>query len=70
MSDKKKFHIVYFNPKTKESKVEAVEYLTFNEVASHSFVEVKKLWERTKDTWEIVAVYDLQYQIDSISCLT
>ena len=70
MSEEKKFQIVYSNKKTKEAKIETIEKLTFQEVASHAFGEVKKLFERTGDTWEIVGVYKLDYKLDYDSCMT
>jgi len=67
---KNKYHIVLANTKTKEQKIVGYESLTFAETASKAYVEAKKLLEKTGTTWEIVSIYNLNYNFDIAVQLT
>ena len=67
---KNKYHIVLVNTKTKEQKIIGYESLTFAESASKAYVESKKLFETTGTAWEIVSIYNLNYNFDIAVQLT
>lgn len=69
MSEEKKFHIVLFNKKTKEIKVLTASKLSFNEVASYAYEQRVKLIERTGEGWDIVNIYDINFNFESKSTL-
>lgn len=65
VSEEKRFHIVFSNKKTKEAKVLTVKKLTFSEVASHAYGECKRLIEKTGEGWEIVNIYDVNFDFET-----
>ncbi len=67
---KNKYHIVLVDTKTKEQKIIGYESLTFAETASKAYLESKKLSEMTGTDWEIVSIYNLNYNFDMAVQLT
>lgn len=65
MSEEKRFHIVFSNKNTKEVKVLTARKLTFSEVASHAYGECRKLIEKTGEGWEIVNIYDVNFDFET-----
>ena len=62
---KKKFHIFYFCPDTKETKIKREKYNSFSEAASHAYIGAHVLREKTHEQWEVCAIYDLTYDFGS-----
>jgi len=70
MIEKNKFHIIIINTKTKEQKLFSSEHHTFSEAASKGYLESRKLWEKTGDAWDIVSIYNVNYNFDIAVQLT
>ena len=70
MIEKKKYHTIIVNIKTKEQKIFLIEAHEFSEVASRAYLEARKLWEKTGFEWEIVSVYNVNYNFDMAIQLT
>ena len=70
MIEKNKFHIIITNTKTKEQKLFSCEHYLFSEAASKAYLESRKLWETTGDTWDIVSIYNVNYNFDIAVQLT
>lgn len=60
----KRFQFVIHNPKTEETKIRNIERRTFNDAVVDARIFAKGEWERTGDVWDLVAVYDMYYQLD------
>ena len=60
----KRYQFVIHNPKTEETKIRNIERRTFNDAVVDARIFAKGEWERTGDVWDLVAVYDMYYQLD------
>ena len=60
----KRFQFVIHNPKTEETKIRNIERRNFDEAVVDARIFAKGEWERTGDVWDLVAVYDMYYQLD------
>ena len=66
----KHYQVVVTCPKTKEVKIINKSQRSFARVASFSYIEVKKLLERTGEEWVISAIYDMAFKFDAKKPLT
>tara|TARA_R100000995_G_scaffold31805_1_gene14224 strand:- start:442 stop:648 length:207 start_codon:yes stop_codon:yes gene_type:complete len=60
----KRFQFIIHNPKTEEVKMRNIERRTFNDAVVDARVYAQCEWENTGDTWDLVAVYDMDYEFD------
>ena len=60
----KRFQFVIQNPKTKEVKMRNIERRTFNDAVVDARIYTQCEWENTGDTWDLVAIYDMDYEFD------
>jgi len=60
----KKFQFVIQNPKTKELKMRNIERRTFNDAVADARVYAQCEWEKTGASWDLVAIYDMDYEFD------
>ena len=60
----KRFQFVIQNPKTKEVKMRNIERRTFNDAVVDARIFAHYEWENTGDTWNLVALYDMDYEFD------
>jgi ubiquinone biosynthesis protein Coq4 len=60
----KRFQFVIQNPKTKELKMRNIERRTFNDAVVDARIYTQCEWENTGDTWDLVAIYDMDYEFD------
>ena len=59
------YQIVFNCPETKETKIINKSQHSFAQVASFSFIEARRLWERTGKKWLISAIYDTAFKFDA-----
>ena len=60
----KRFQFVIQNPKTKELKMRNIERRTFNDAVVDARIYTQCEWEKTGDNWDLVAIYDMDYEFD------
>ena len=60
----KRFQFIIHNPKTEEIKMRNIERRTFNDAVVDARIYAHCEWERTGDTWHLVAIYDMEYEFD------
>ena len=59
------YQVVLACPKTEEIKIINKSQHSFAEASSFSFVEAKRLWERTGEKWLVSAIYDMAFKFDA-----
>jgi len=60
----KRFQFIIHNPKTEEVKMRNIERRTFNDAVVDARIYTQCEWENTGDTWDLVAIYDMDYEFD------
>ena len=62
----KHYQIAFSCPNTGETKILNTQQLSFARAASFSYVEAHCLEERTKETWTVVGIYDVDFKTDKV----
>jgi|TARA_R100000005_G_C4935451_1_gene162436 hypothetical protein len=60
----KRFQFVIHNPKTEEVKMRNIERRNFDEAVVDARIYARGEWEKTGSVWDLVALYDMDYQFD------
>jgi len=60
----KKYHVILLDRRTAETKFFHIEKSTYAEAASYAYLQARKMFEITGNTWEIISVYDTSHEID------
>lgn len=59
----KNFQVVFSSLENKEHKIKNTIQNNFHSAASWSYIEKQCLWERTGVEWEIIGIYNVDFNV-------